>query len=383
MLSMIGARRAPIRIIDPYLKTTFWDELTGALKGHRRIRWQGTPMPTLSPLVSSHKRLAAATNFARTDGRSRLRCAVALNAPVELVEQHHQLTSWGKQQVDPSARVCYSANAHQSSTELRYLLFEQRLLQSKIVFHQHGGGYGVDEQHPGEFHDILLSDVFYTWGWSRPDLGSRVRPLSAALSTGDTENSTGEYLLMSLPVTSHFYRLQSFLLPSHVVANVTQTVAFMNHLVADTKVCVRSSGLDRFPMQLLRGSSATISIDNSGLSGVSAASRASLVIHNYLGTSWLETLAMNIPTVCFYDPAVFRPRESARPYFELLTRVGVLHHSGAAAARFVNDLQGNPASWWQKSEVQEARETFVARYANFKVDWLPGWLQEFERLLAE
>jgi putative transferase (TIGR04331 family) len=146
---------------------------------------------------------------------------------------------------------------------------------------------------------------------------------------------------------------------------------------------MRSSGVSKFPVDRLTGMKATLTIDKGREPGAKAASRYRLVVHNYLGTTWLETLAMNIPTVCFYDPAVFRPRESARPYFELLTRVGVLHHSGAAAARFVNDLRGDPASWWQKSEVQEARETFVARYANFKADWLPGWLQEFERLLAE
>jgi len=33
--------------------------------------------------------------------------------------------------------------------------------------------------------------------------------------------------------------------------------------------------------------------------------------------------------------------------------------------------------------VQEAREAFVARYANFSENWLPAWMEEFERLLAE
>jgi putative transferase (TIGR04331 family) len=92
---------------------------------------------------------------------------------------------------------------------------------------------------------------------------------------------------------------------------------------------------------------------------------------------------MNVPTVCFYDPSIFRAREAARPFIDALARVGVIHHSGAEAARFVNDLNGDPSAWWNKPEVQEARESFVARYANFKEDWLPGWIEEFERLLAE
>jgi putative transferase (TIGR04331 family) len=118
-------------------------------------------------------------------------------------------------------------------------------------------------------------------------------------------------------------------------------------------------------------------------SGLRIAARSKLVIHNYLGTSWLETLAMNVPTVCFYDPSLYRAREAARPFIDALARVGVVHGSGAEAARFVNDLRGDPSTWWNTPEVQEAREAFVARYANFSENWLPGWIEEFERLLAE
>ena len=92
---------------------------------------------------------------------------------------------------------------------------------------------------------------------------------------------------------------------------------------------------------------------------------------------------MNVPTVCFYAPEIYSPREAARPYIDALARVGVIHHSGAEAARFVNQLNGNPSVWWNSAEVQEAREAFVARYANFSDNWLQAWTEEFERLLVE
>jgi putative transferase (TIGR04331 family) len=90
-----------------------------------------------------------------------------------------------------------------------------------------------------------------------------------------------------------------------------------------------------------------------------------------------------VPTVCFYDPKLYAPRESARPYFDMLVRVGILHHSGREAAKFVNGFGGDPSWWWKSAEVQAAREAFVARYANFSDDWLAAWQAEFESLLAE
>lgn len=383
-VSLVGLHRAPVRIVDPYFKTTFLTEALNAVRARKQLRWQTVPhCGEVVSRVEWEKRRSAAAQFAKVDGGSTLRQSIALAAPVELVEAHHDLVAWSKLAVDPRAKICYSANAHQSSASFRYLLFEQRSIGTKIVFHQHGGGYGIDEQHPGEFHDTKLADVFYSWGWSRPDLGSKVRALATAAPAQHKGRKGTHYLLMSFPVTEHFYRLQAFVLPSHVEKNMHQTTTFLSSLSAKLELMIRCSGSIEYPKHTREAFKGTLEFDSLSEPGVIAASRSRLTIHNYLGTSWLETLAMNVPTVCFYDPSIFRAREAARPFIDALARVGVIHHSGAEAARFVNDLNGDPSAWWNKPEVQEARESFVARYANFKEDWLPGWIEEFERLLAE
>ncbi|MFZ9533134.1 MAG: hypothetical protein ACO29D_06630, partial [Ilumatobacteraceae bacterium] len=78
-----------------------------------------------------------------------------------------------------------------------------------------------------------------------------------------------------------------------------------------------------------------------------------------------------------------QPRAAAQPFVDALARVGVIHYSGKDAAKFVNSLHGDPSAWWRSAEVQEAREAFVARYANFSDNWLEAWQEEFESLLAE
>lgn len=378
LLSTIGATDAQVLVVDPYLKTSFAAEGLGVLRLRRIARWGDIPRPIIDQGVGDRKSLIG-------NGREDdiLRRLVALTAPRELVEHHHELSTWATANTRPHLKLMYTANAHQSSIAFRYWACSQRQLGTKIAIHQHGGGYGIDEAHFGEEHDIAVSDVFYTFGWSRPDVGSRVRPLPTAMPQRSRRNSSDELLLMSLPVTSHFYRLQPFLLPTHIARTVDETVAFADGLVASTTLRVRSSGADRFPMERLTQSSARIVEDTSGGRGSVAASRARLVIHNYLGTSWLESLAMNIPTVCFYDPAMYQPRAAAQPFVDALARVGVIHYSGREAAKFVNSLHGDPSAWWSSAEVQEAREAFVARYANFSENWLEAWQEEFESLLAE
>jgi len=106
-------------------------------------------------------------------------------------------------------------------------------------------------------------------------------------------------------------------------------------------------------------------------------------VHNYLGTGYLETLALNVPTVCFYDPDTYAFRAEAEPFMQALERVGILHSSGKAAGRFVASVANDPQAWWAQAEVQEARSRFVGNYANFATDWKRQWQQEFRRAIDE
>jgi putative transferase (TIGR04331 family) len=385
ILSRVSSFGAPVTVVEPYIKTHFGKEIRAVLRARGLLKWGVTPMPSLVQYSQSEKRKVALGLIASkaSSEAELLRSAILLAAPSGLVEQHHELAQWGEQNVDERSQVLFTANAHQASIVFRHVAFAHRRRGSTIAVHQHGGGYGIDEYHLGEEHDLFFADVFYTWGWTREDRGTKVMPLPTAFPNVSGAEPGKHMLLMSAPIASHFYRFHSFLLPTHSARVVDETVSLCRELSDGTDLRIRSSSADAFPMNRLTESRAAIREDDLRESGSIAASRAQLVIHNYLGTSWLETLALNIPTVCFYEPKMYRPREAARPFIDALTRVGIIHHSGKEAARFINGLNGNPSGWWNSPEVQEARHAFVARYANFSNNWLDAWTTEFDRLLAE
>ena len=101
---------------------------------------------------------------------------------------------------------------------------------------------------------------------------------------------------------------------------------------------------------------------------------------NHVGTAWLETLASNIPTICFYDPSTHDFRETALPFVEELKSVGVLHKSADSASDMVLDVLDNPQEWWQSDEVQETRLSFVEKYARLEDSWLNTWKEEFTQI---
>ncbi len=65
---------------------------------------------------------------------------------------------------------------------------------------------------------------------------------------------------------------------------------------------------------------------------------------------------------------------------EELKSVGVLHKSADSASDMVLDVLDNPQEWWQSDEVQEARLSFVEKYARLEDSWLNTWKEEFTQI---
>jgi putative transferase (TIGR04331 family) len=91
--------------------------------------------------------------------------------------------------------------------------------------------------------------------------------------------------------------------------------------------------------------------------------KSRIVVHSYDSTGMLETLFMNIPTVAFWQNNLEHVRDSARPWYQLLIEVGIVHLSVSSAAAHVNNVWPDVADWWMKEDVQRARAEFCGQFA--------------------
>ena len=382
LFSSLAHRDAKVWVSEPYLHLDVCARVRAVWRSRSLMQWNDfncVELTTARPNL--HARLAFVDRSSRDDSLAGLLATlVALSLPIEMAEA---LPAIGKEispLVSTQPELIYTANSHHYRTAFKVAAAQLTASGSKLCVHQHGGGYGIDELHIGEYFDREVADYFFTFGWR--DLSNQnVRPLPTPHRAVRSTVSQ-QILLMCAEHITEFFRFQSFCLPEHSGKVLLETRSFLNMMNSTSDIHLRMAPSSPIPLPLLGDLVAKCTIAETAESGAVAASRAALVVHNYLGTSWLETLAMNVPTVCFYDPEFYRPRAEARPFLDALVRVGVLHYSGSEAAKFVNSLRGNPTAWWQSAEVQEAREAFVARYANFNDNWLEAWTEEFERLLS-
>ena len=275
----------------------------------------------------------------------------------------------------------YTANALHEHVSFKILIAEWKGEGTFLLAHQHGGNYGLDRIHAIENYEKRVCDRFYTWGWRNNN--SSVKPLSPPYFKYKRNNKS-KILLNCVSYPRFNFRIHFQPMSDSAERLVSETSRFVSCLCDNEFLTVRLYQ-DDYGWNMaskIKHLCSNVNFESGAILSLKSFSDSKLVIRNYLGTAWLETLFMNIPTVCFYDSSVYAFRNVAHELIELLKDVGVLHLSANSAALFVNKMNGNYSSWWDSTDVQYARSKFVKEYANFSPDWSKEWENEFNEVLS-
>ncbi|EIC22317.1 LIC12162 family transferase [Thiorhodovibrio frisius] len=279
-------------------------------------------------------------------------------------------------------KVLYSANALHNNLSFNLLAAEWCREGTRLFYHQHGGGYGIDQINIPEEVEVRVASRFFTWGWSRDE--KKVSPLRPPMPHAP-QRKRNVVLLNCVNYPKSVYRIQYQPMPGTIENMHRQTLDLLAQIKYLKNLLVRPYFNDYgwgFA-NAMRKAAPNADFDDRSVSSFVRFAQSRLVIHNYLGTSYLETLALNIPTICFYDDNIYCFRDAAIPYMDALEAVGILHRSGRSAANMVNDIARAPESWWQSSEVQSARQAFIENYANFSMEWKQEWPDFFHKMLGD
>ena len=91
-------------------------------------------------------------------------------------------------------------------------------------------------------------------------------------------------------------------------------------------------------------------------------SNSALCICTHNGTVPIETLALNFPTIIFWDAKLYEIRPEARRYISILKDAGIFYDCPKLAAKKINSISNDISSWWLQSSVQKARYLFISKY---------------------
>lgn len=257
---------------------------------------------------------------------------------------------------------------------------------------QHGGSYGFFKGMPMGAIEYQFADLFLSWGWNHrheykpsrifplpspylSELKRKIKPLQAVEKI--------VYVTTSAP--AYTYRYDTSALPENRVRYLKNMASFFSKIEPELKekIWIKTHPHDWLQNELeyftqIHRQDRIIS--NCSLSDVYAETR--LIINDNLITSFLESLALNIPTILVIDEIINPVVDEAKEYFEELRRVGIYHTDMDEALRFIAQTTKNIEAWWSLEQTQKARAAFCDVFARTDENWKTIWIQFLKNQLV-
>ena len=245
-----------------------------------------------------------------------------------------------------------------------------------MVIGQHGGLYGVNRWSFLEDHEMEIGDYYLSWGWAKPGQ-PKIKPvgmISAKQPLGVYHLDQPYALLVIGTVPRQSSYLFSGSISSQRLDYFDAQYAFVKSLPAAIRdvLIVRLAAMDYGWDQAARWHDRFPDVRmDKGISNISNLIRKSrLSISTYNSTTYLESFAMDVPTVIYWNSSHWELRDSAITHFEDLKNVGIFHETPESAARQVAAIWDNVDTWWNSPAVREVLKNFKARYCHLSDDLL-------------
>ncbi len=105
-----------------------------------------------------------------------------------------------------------------------------------------------------------------------------------------------------------------------------------------------------------------------------------LLILDHHGTTLLEAMAANVPTVCYWQPSHWPVTPLFQRVILAMGEAGIWHSSPEAAGVHINEVWPFLTAWWQSDRVQEARRLFLDTFAQCPEQIDSQWTAALRRL---
>lgn len=282
-------------------------------------------------------------------------------------------------------KIMFISNRFWENDTLKILIAELKEKDGKIIGRQHGAGYGNYVIATPERVEREISDYFITWGWKDERQCPTVQlpdPRLSDLANTHSKNNRN-ILFIGSHAPMYMFRYQSYWIPEFVYLKY---YPLKQKFFQKLEESVRNYILYRpYPFEYgwneeerIREILPNVRFDKS--SPIQSMKNCSLVVIDHPGTSLLEALAINVPTISFWDNDQCPMREEAKPYFQLLKDAGILYYDPIDAAKRVNEVAKEPEIWWANGMLQSARQEFCHRFAWADSNWKRIWVKTLKSL---
>ncbi len=360
------SRRGDVALVAPYLRPA--DEL--AL--HRRLGqvpviWTMVGQPSEN-FESGDRRWAM--NGEPTDRfETFVRSTIVAQIPSAYVEGYQRMLEMVDEVSWPShPEVVFTASSHIGDDVFKFWSADRVEKGSRLMIGQHGGSYGISRRNFQEDHEVMISDRYLSWGWDDQDR-DWIRPIGQLRGfspLGVDHGCQPHALLVTTTLPRQSYNLSSGVVASQWLRYLEDQFDFVAGLTED----VRGSLVVRLSLEDYGWNQADrwrerwpeVRLDDGGIPMRDLIKQSRVYISTYNATTFMESFAMDVPTIIYWRPEHWEMRETAVESFEELSKAGIFHKSAESAAAHLSAVWSDVGAWWGDGAVRSALQNFNYRF---------------------
>jgi putative transferase (TIGR04331 family) len=374
--------------INTYIRKAELVKLS-AIRGERYVRWRCLQEPIVRPNNNTFRLANHVDTSSTSDVEDFILFMVVHFIPTSYLEGYKKLrymkSGWPK-----NPRIVFTSTQHRLSD-----VFNQWAASvtssgaTKIVIAQHGGYYGMHSFSQEVDHEVAISDGFISWGWESAKYGNRISPLGVtklgALQPIDKHFDNSQVNKILIIVNTHpkyAYKIEAIPIVHQTIVSIDQQIEFHHHLDSNLKdvVFIRLPPWKDCWGIKDKWISYAPSIKHDKLIFIDSMNESDIIVITSNTTALIEAMALDRPLIILWDEQLWEMNEITKMIFDEFREVGIYFTSAQDAAAHINNIASNVNSWWNSTEVSNARELFKKTYCKINKDIIRDLNSLFEKL---
>ncbi len=295
--------------------------------------------------------------------------------PKVFIENYKEINRFVDMNMPNYSRHVVTSNAQVDHIPFMFWLAKNKKNIENFTILQNGGNIGSAEVQCQEYLDQKISDTYITWGWgdNRKNIKSLGSSKIIKLQKKYKYKPTNRKEILIVVTNGPRYH--------DTLISQTHGPQYIDEMYKIVKLCQSINGDDNknlmlrlnpkdFGWQMREKINKTlpkVKIDKEK-NFYKSIIKKKLLVFNYNGTSFLEALSLNIPSLILFNPDIWHIRESEKEYFKLLSEVGILHTNHVTICESIEKRSKNINIWWQQELLQENIKIFCDRFIKYDKD---------------
>jgi putative transferase (TIGR04331 family) len=290
--------------------------------------------------------------------------------PIVFLEKFNELETLVKnnKNLPKKPKKIFSALSLWGNSAINYYCALKKEENTKIIYAQHGGGYGITKTHFNTDYEIEVCDKYLSYGWSNSN--------KKILKFGNIHNLDKKKYIFSNKkkfltfISNKRHKYSTFINSSALWSiDFIDTVKFYSNFLLNLPKNIQENTLirgmpdtDLKKLDFFGTLIKNFKVDNK-TDIFDLYNNSKIIIHSINSTSLLETMYLNIPSIIILDKKIPFSHISKNIFLDL-KKNNIFFDDPKLASKFIEKIWENGIhTWWNSINVQKTVKKFNLNFS--------------------